>query len=69
MEAITLYSTGCPQCEVVKEKLEAKNIVFNVISNKEEIMKKGFTKVPVLQIGASYYESFIEICAAIRERI
>lgn len=45
---VVLYSTGCPRCEILKEKLQNKGIFFDVVEDKEKIVTMGFTSVPVL---------------------
>lgn len=45
-----LFSTGCPQCIVLKEKLKAANIDYLEVTDKDAIIAKGITKVPVLEI-------------------
>lgn len=45
-----LYSTHCPKCNVLKEKLDAANIPYCEIDNVEEISAKGINAVPVLQV-------------------
>ncbi len=45
-----LYSTGCPQCNVLKEKLKAANIDYIEVTDKDTIIAKGITKVPVLEV-------------------
>lgn len=46
-----LYSTGCPKCNVLKEKLKAANIEYNEISDVNEIMKQGIFTVPVFSVN------------------
>lgn len=45
---ITLYSTGCPKCKVLKKKLDEKGIKYTVNLSVEEMMTIGITQVPVL---------------------
>lgn len=45
---VTLYSTGCPACKVLKKKLEAKGIPYNENNSIEEMAELGITRVPVL---------------------
>lgn len=45
-----LYSTGCPQCNVLKEKLQAANIEYTIISDAEVMASMGIDKVPVLEV-------------------
>lgn len=47
---ITLYSTGCPRCNVLVQKLNGKNIQYTVINDVSEIEKKGIETVPVLEV-------------------
>ena len=45
-----LYSTGCPRCKVLEEKLKQKQINFEINNNTEEMFKLNITNVPVLKI-------------------
>lgn len=45
---ITLYSTGCPKCKVLKKKIDEKGIKYTVNLSVEEMMTIGITQVPVL---------------------
>lgn len=47
---ITLYSTGCPRCKVLESALEAKGAIYEKISDENEIIKKGFLTVPILEV-------------------
>ena len=47
---VTLYSTGCPKCDVLKDKLTAKNISFTVVTDISVMDSLGIQFVPVLQI-------------------
>ena len=47
---ITLYSIGCPKCNVLKAKLKAANISYNEISATAEILSRGIEAVPVLEV-------------------
>lgn len=49
MEVI-LYSTGCPQCNILKEMLQKKNIVFQIEDNVEKMKELGFSSLPMLSI-------------------
>ena len=50
MDLTVLYSTGCPQCNVLKEKLKTANIDYIEVTDKDTIIAKGITKVPVLEV-------------------
>ena len=51
-----LYSTGCPQCNVLKEKLKAANIDYIEVADKDTIIAKGITRVPVLEVDGTKME-------------
>lgn len=53
---VILYSTGCPKCNVLKKKLDKANVDYSIISDKEVILKTGFTVVPVLQVDDKFLE-------------
>lgn len=51
MNDIVIYSTGCPACKFLEQRLKDKHINFT-INNDEEIMKqKGIVSVPVMEVG------------------
>lgn len=50
MNRVILFSTGCPQCNVLKEKLKAANIDYIEVTDKDTIIAKGITKVPMLEV-------------------
>ncbi len=45
---ITLYSTGCPRCTVLKKKLEEKGVTYATVTDIDEMMDLGIQSVPVL---------------------
>ena len=47
---ITLYSTHCPKCNVLKKKLKTKNIVYEEINDVEIIKEKGYLTMPILEV-------------------
>lgn len=53
MDQIILYSTGCPKCKVLEARLRAKGIDFIHNDNVDEMMKKGFTSVPMLEVNGN----------------
>lgn len=48
---IILYSTGCPRCNVLTQKLNSKNIEYTVVDDVEVMENKGIETVPVLEVG------------------
>lgn len=53
MDQIILYSTGCPKCKVLEARLRSKGIDFIHNDNVDEMMKKGFTSVPMLEVNGN----------------
>lgn len=52
---IIFYTTYCPQCKVLEKKLKEKNIPYQSRSNIDEMIIKGFTRVPVLEVDGTIY--------------
>lgn len=51
IDNIVLYSTGCKMCEVLKKKLDAKNISYTENNSVEEMLSLGIEQVPVLRVN------------------
>lgn len=47
---IKLYSTGCPKCKIIKTKLDKANIEYEIISDMNIMLNKGFKTVPMLEV-------------------
>ena len=56
MSKIVLYSTGCPQCTVLKKKLNNKGIVFEENTDQELMRSMNFTRVPILEVDGRRME-------------
>ena len=50
---IVLYSTGCPRCKVLKEKLRSAGVKYQEETDVEKMIAIGLTEVPALQIDGS----------------
>lgn len=48
--SITLYSTGCPKCTILKKKLDQKNIGYEINNDVDLMQEKGFMSLPVLDV-------------------
>lgn len=48
---VTLYSTGCPKCTILKKKMDSKDIKYETISDVDLMQEKGFTELPMLEIN------------------
>lgn len=49
MEVI-LYSTHCPRCLVLEEKLEDADVEFSIVEDENAIKDKGFLSAPILEV-------------------
>ena len=50
MNKLTLFSTGCPRCKVLKQKLQSKNIEYSEVTSVDDMLALGITEVPVLGV-------------------
>lgn len=53
---VTLYSTGCPRCKILEQKLQQKNIDFNIESDMQTIIDMGFRAAPILKVDENFYD-------------
>ena len=53
MGNIILYTIGCTKCDILKEKLENKNIIFNIIDDENILRELGFDKFPKLSVNGN----------------
>lgn len=50
---VVVYSTGCPKCQILKKKLEEKDIEFTECSDVQKMLGLGITTVPVMEIDGN----------------
>lgn len=48
---ITLYSTGCPKCKVLKSKLDSKGIEYEIVNDVDEMARLGIQTVPYIMVN------------------
>lgn len=53
---ITLFSTNCPKCKVLEQKLKSANIDFTIQNDMQEIIDAGFATAPVLKVDNQYLD-------------
>lgn len=57
---VTLYSTHCPKCQVLEQKLKQKNIEFDVVSDADAVVEYGrkhsIKSAPILDIDGAPYD-------------
>lgn len=56
MDSVVLYSTGCPRCLVLKQKLNEKGIEFEENQNVDQMLEMGMTNVPILDVNGDRME-------------
>ena len=49
-EKIMLYSTGCPQCKVLKKMLDDNKVEYTTCSDVSLMMEMGISSVPMLRV-------------------
>lgn len=64
---IVMYSTHCPKCNVLEQKLNSKNISYGVIDDINIMIDKGFDFLPILEVDGKIME-FNEAVKWINER-
>lgn len=47
---VIMYSTGCPRCEILKERLREKNIAFEEVDDIDKMLSLGIMSVPYLLV-------------------
>lgn len=53
---IKLYTIHCPQCIVLKKKLDAKNIQYELVDNIDLLNNLGINKFPILEVDGKRME-------------
>ena len=48
--SVTLYTTHCPRCEVLKKKLDNAGIKYAIVEDEKKMLDKGFTSAPMLEV-------------------
>ena len=47
---VVLYSTNCPKCMVLEKKLGLSGIDYQLVTDEDVMIEKGFTSAPVLEV-------------------
>lgn len=55
-----LFTTHCPQCQVLEAKLKKYNFDYTINEDLQEIINKNFLSVPILKINETTYLTFKE---------
>lgn len=50
---VILYSTNCPKCKVLEKKLDNSGIQYEVVTDEDLMIEKGFLSAPMLEVDGS----------------
>lgn len=50
MSNIVLYSTKCPKCRVLEQKMKVHGIEFTENNSVQDMMDLGFSQAPILSV-------------------
>lgn len=53
---IVLYSNNCPRCNVLKNKLDERSLLYQENNSIDEMIEIGITQTPVLSIDGTMYQ-------------
>lgn len=56
MKNIVLFSSGCPKCKVLKQKLDDRKIEYEVSEDFDELILQNLQTIPVLKVDGEYYQ-------------
>lgn len=57
---ITMFSTNCPKCKVLEQKLKAKNVNFEVNTDVDAMIAMGIHSAPALKIDENPIMDFMQ---------
>lgn len=63
---ITMYSTGCPNCRVLKMRLDKYHVEYRLCEDIEEMQKRGITTLPALDVDGRFM-NFLESIQYLKE--
>ena len=55
MGKVILYEHGCPNCRMLKMKLDKSGIKYETVNDTEIMKAKGFTEAPKLEVDGVVY--------------
>ena len=48
---VKLYSTNCPKCKILEKQLKKNKIEYELITDKNVMLEKGFSSAPKLEVN------------------
>ena len=64
---IKLYTIHCPQCNVLRKKLDIAGISYSLIDDKDWLRENGFEKFPILEVDGKTL-NYMEAINWLKER-
>ncbi|MBO5712218.1 MAG: hypothetical protein J6R47_05200 [Acholeplasmatales bacterium] len=64
---IKLYTIHCPQCNVLRKKLDIAGISYTLIDDKEWLSANGYDKFPILEVNGNQM-NFSQAITWLKER-
>ncbi len=52
---IIFYTTGCPKCGVLKNKLDAAHLAYKINEDVDFMIEKGIKSAPALEVNGKIY--------------
>lgn len=66
MNDIILYTTFCPKCNVLKKKLDEKDISYKICTSIDEMIELGMMTSPYLSVDGNLMD-FVQACEWVNE--
>ena len=63
---ITFYSTDCPRCKVLKQRLDSEHLPYTIVRDVQTMQALGIQSVPVLEVAGKMY-SFSEAISNMKQ--
>ena len=64
---IKLYTIHCPQCNVLKKKLDIAGISYTLIDDENWLRENGYDKFPILEVDGNQM-NYIQAINWLKER-
>lgn len=56
MKDVILYSIGCSNCEILKDRLDENGIEYTIVDDKDKMIAMGMTSMPMLDVDGHLME-------------
>lgn len=58
VKPLIVYTTGCPRCEILKDKMIESNVYFTEVEDIEKMKELGIKQVPILEVNGKLLSYF-----------